>query len=448
MNAPESWGRYPASTPEDVVSLTWRTQVADAMRSSKSVLAYGLGRSYGDVCLNNGGTLIVTSHLDRFISFDAETGVLRCEAGVSLAAILELVVGHGWFLPVTPGTKYVTVGGAIANDVHGKNHHRMGTFGSHVRAFELIRSDGMVRECTPTQHAEWFAATIGGLGLTGIISWAEIQLIRIASPMLDVESIKAGSLSEMISLMKESDAHWDYTVAWIDCTQSGKSIGKGSFIRGKFEEEYRIQNTEYNQRIKNQESNQRILVPIDAPNWLLNRASIKAFNTLYYHKQFSKTKRTRTQIDPFFYPLDVVGGWNKLYGKRGFLQWQCVVPFDGDASVMQHILAEIKRAGMASFLAVLKMFGDVPSPGILSFPRPGLTLALDFGNDGVPLMRMLDTLDAIVADAGGRIYPAKDAHMLAEHFHRMYPEATRLSAFLDPHCTSTFWQRVHTKAQP
>ncbi len=437
--APESWGRFPASTPHDVITLAWRTQIADAMRSSTRVLAYGLGRSYGDVCLNNDGTLIVTSHLDRFISFDPATGVLRCEAGVSLAAIIDLVVPHGWFLPVTPGTKYVTVGGAIANDVHGKNHHLRGTFGSHVRAFELVRSDGSVRECTPTQHAEWFAATIGGLGLTGIISWAEIQLIRIGAPTLDVESIKARSLDEMIALMDESDASWEYTVSWIDCTQGGKTIGKGSFIRGNFEEQ---------SRIKNQGSNVLFDVPIVPPNWLLNRTSIKAFNTLYYHKQFSRSKRTRTSIDPFFYPLDVVGGWNKLYGKRGFLQWQCVIPYDGDASVMHHILSEIKRAGMASFLAVLKMFGDKPSPGLLSFPRPGLTLALDFGNDGVPLMRMLDTLDAIVADVGGRIYPAKDAHMSAEHFHTMYPEASRLAAFLDPHCTSTFWQRVHTKVQP
>lgn len=441
--APESWGRFPRSTPADVVTLAWRTQIADAMQSSTRVLAYGLGRSYGDVCLNNDGTLIVTSHLDRFISFDPTTGVLRCEAGVSLAAILDLVVPHGWFLPVTPGTKYVTVGGAIANDVHGKNHHMRGTFGSHVRAFELIRSDGSVRECTPTQHADWFAATIGGLGLTGIMSWAEIQLIRIGAPTLHVETIKATSLDEMIALMTESDDTWEYTVSWIDCTQGGRTVGKGHFIRGNFEDNN-------NKRAENnprESSHQLINVPVDAPNWLLSATSIKAFNTLYYHRQFATMKRGRTSIDPFFYPLDVIGGWNKLYGNRGFMQWQCVVPYDGDASVMRHVLSEIKRAGMASFLAVLKMFGDRPSPGILSFPRPGLTLALDFGNDGVPLMRMLDTLDAIVADVGGRIYPAKDAHVSAVHFQQMYPEASRLAAFIDPHCTSTFWQRVHTKAQ-
>lgn len=439
-HAPESWGRYPQSRPARVRTVQWTSEIAEVLRTESSLLAYGCGRSYGDSCLNNDGTLVVTTHLDRFMAFDPETGVLRCEAGVTLADIIALVVPHGWFLPVTPGTKYVTIGGAIANDVHGKNHHRMGTFGRHVRRFELIRSDGSVRECSATEQADWYAATIGGLGLTGFISWAEIQLTRIGSARIAVETTRSGSLEETIACLHAYDASHDYTVAWIDCTQRGKRVGRGHVIAGEFEERIKSQES----RIENREFKTSVLVnvPFQAPNILLNKWSIKAFNTLYYHRQQAHVRRGVTRIDPFFYPLDIVGRWNYLYGKRGFVQWQCVIPYDGDPKAMHTILSAIERAGMASFLAVLKVFGSMPSPGMLSFPQPGLTLALDFGQDGAPLLRTLDALDAIVSDMGGRIYPAKDARMSARHFRSMYANLAAFTPYIDPHCTSTFWQRV------
>ncbi len=426
----ESWGRYP-KVEQRSRPVVWRHEPLE-LGDESAVLAYGLGRSYGDVCLNGGGLLLETRRLNRFIAFDPQTGVLSCEAGVSLEEILALSVPRGWFLPVTPGTKFVTVGGAIANDVHGKNHHRAGTFGRHVRQFELLRSSGDRVLCSSDSNPEWFAATIGGLGLTGLITWAEIQLKPIRSRLIDVEYLRFPNVSAFFALSAESERDFEYTVAWVDCTARGNALGRGIFIRGNHAETGGLE-------AKRKRS---LRVPFDFPGFVLNPLTVRLFNSLYYWKQGAGRKRARADFDPFFYPLDALLDWNRIYGRRGLLQWQCVVPYSGDETAIRQILSKIAQAGKASFLAVLKVFGDVPSPGLLAFPRPGVTLALDFPNDGGPIFTLLSELDAVVREAGGVLYPAKDARMSAADFQAFYPQWPQLARYADPRFSSSFWRRV------
>jgi FAD/FMN-containing dehydrogenase len=303
----------------------------------------------------------------HILSFDTTTGVLRAEAGLSIAEMLSVIIPAGWFTPVTPGTKFVTLGGAVANDVHGKNHHKVGTFGRHVRAFELMRSDGTVMVCSPTQHVDQYRATIGGMGLTGIITWVELQLTPIASRMVEEQSIKARSLQEVVELTEEADADWDYTVSWIDVMASGSSLGKGILLRGRFSDAA-------DGSLASPQSSQLLRVPFDAPSWVLSRPTIKAFNTFWYNKQLAREHRRHVDLEPFFYPLDVIGNWNRLYGTRGMLQYQCVVPMQNGVATMKSIIGELQRGAGASFLAVVKKFGSHTSPGLMSFPQPGLTL--------------------------------------------------------------------------
>lgn len=399
-----------------------------------SLLAYGQGRSYGDACLNNGGTLLDTAALDRILAFDAETGVVRCEAGVTLAELLAFAVPREWFLPVTPGTKFVTVGGAIANDVHGKNHHRDGTFGRFVPRFELWRSSGEKLLCSPDENADLYGATIGGLGLTGLIRWADVQLIPIESDQIDMRRERFGSLDDFFRINAEANARSRYTVAWIDTTATGSKLGRGLYIEG-----------DHAPGLLPEPSGAptpKLTIPFDAPSALLNRWSVRAFNAAYYRQQFKPVVRKRVPYEPFFYPLDVLGGWNRLYGKRGFFQYQFVVPHTDGHTAIRTILDRIARSGEASFLAVLKTFGEVESPGLLSFPQPGVTLALDFPNRGERTRRLFRDLDALVGEAGGRLYPAKDACMTADDFQRSYPEWEAFQQHIDPAFSSSFWRRV------
>ena len=425
----ESWGRYPHAQ-QRLLPVTWRSDPL-ALPKEGPVLAVGLGRSYGDSCLNDGGTLLTARSLRRWIDFDADTGVVRCEAGVSLEEILALAVPKGWFLPVTPGTQLVTVGGAIANDVHGKNHHVAGTFGCFVRAFELLRSDGSRRVCTPTQEPALFAATLGGLGLTGLITWAELALQPAPTAWVESESIRFGSLDEFFAL-NQASSDWPYSVAWVDCFAKGAKLGRGLYSRGRHAAPF--------EGASRRVARGMIPVPFDAPGFLLNGLSLRAFNFAYYRKQLSKVARARIHYRPFFYPLDAVGNWNRLYGPRGLLQWQCVVP--GDSQAIRRILEDISRSGEGSFLAVLKTFGDVKSPGLLSFPRPGVTLALDFPNRGPKTFALLDRLDGIVREHAGALYPAKDARMSGATFRVGFPQWEQLAALADPRFSSSFWRRV------
>ena len=432
----QSWGRQPSFAQEGR-RLWWRSDAippADLKTHPSGVLPFGNGRSYGDACLNEGGLVLDCRGLNRFIGFQEETGVLRCEGGTSLADILALVVGKGWFLPVTPGTRFVTVGGAIANDVHGKNHHRAGTFGRHVLRFELLRSDGSRRVCSPAEHPEWYAATIGGLGLTGLITWAEIQLQPIASPFIDRETVRFGNLSEFRALADESDEAFDYTVAWIDCLGRGRRLGRGLFFRGN--------HAKNGSGPTSVLAPPRLSVPFTPPISLVNGLSLRLFNTLYYRKTLSSTVRERVHFAPFFYPLDALKDWNRIYGPRGFFQYQCALPDREAESATGEILARIAEAGTGSFLAVLKRFGDIPSPGLLSFPREGFTLALDFPNRGARTLELLDRLDDVTRGCGGAVNPSKDARMSPETFQASFPSWNTLSSFRDPAFSSSFWRRV------
>jgi FAD/FMN-containing dehydrogenase len=427
----QSWGRYPRAN-QVVIEPAWSDDPI-VFEPGRSYLPFGLGRSYGDSCLNDGGVIISTRRLDRFLSFDSEKGLLTCEAGVSLADILSFSVPRQWFLPVTPGTKFVTLGGAIANDVHGKNHHRAGTFGCHVTEFELLRSSGEILRCSPERNAELYAATIGGLGLTGLIRSATLQLKKIGGPYIDRESVKFGSLDEFFEISAQSEMSFEYTVAWLDCVSTGKSFGRGLFFRGEHS----------NMPANGHRPGKPLLkVPFDFPGFALNKLSVSAFNQLYFHKQFSRIKKDVLHYDPFFYPLDSVYDWNRIYGSRGFLQFQCVIPTEDHHEALTRILRLIVDSGRASFLAVLKEFGDVPSPGMLSFPRKGVTLCLDFPNQGQSTLELLSRIDDIVRNTGGAQYPAKDSTMSGSSFKQYFPRWEEFTKYVDPKFSSSFWRRV------
>lgn len=429
--AGQSWGRYP-HVVQRMTPVSSRTQALPMAEGS--LLPHGNGRSYGDSCLNDGGTLLCTRGLDRFIAFDPATGVLHCEAGVLFSDILDVVVPQGWFLPVTPGTRFVTVGGAIANDVHGKNHHQAGTFGRYVREFELLRSDGERLRCSASENGELFAATIGGLGLTGLILSAEIQLRRICGPWMATEVHRFRSLDGFFGLSSASDRDFEYTVAWIDCSASGRSLGRGLFTRAN--------HAPANPQERPCAPSRRLCVPLTPPVSLINSITLRAFNTLYYKRQRQQSRHGVAHYESYFYPLDGIGEWNRIYGPRGLLQYQCVVPRDGAEHTIARLMALIAKTGTGSFLAVLKQFGDIRSPGLLSFPRPGTTLALDFPNAGNTTFELLDKLDEVVSDAHGAVYPAKDARMSRAHFRQYFPRWEEFSRYIDPRFSSSFWRRV------
>lgn len=435
MSAPlYSWGRYP-NRPQTAVSCSWRSEIPASLRQLAadhgSTLAYGNGRSYGDSCLAASDQVLHMRSLDRFIQTDWQRGIVIAEAGVTLGEILAIAIPQGWFLPVTPGTQFVTLGGAIANDVHGKNHHLRGTFGNHVRHFGLLRHDQELLTCSASENVELFAATIGGLGLTGVITWAEIQLMPIQSSQIDSTLVRFNNLNEFFSLSAELDHQHEYSVAWIDCLAKGANTGRGVFIVG---DHARYGTLEVCERSKKQ-------VPLTPPVSLINNLSLHAFNEAYWRVHPIQRTRKRVSYDPFFYPLDSILHWNRIYGRKGFQQYQCVIPDIDAEKAMQELLVAIADSGQGSFLAVLKRCGDIKSPGLLSFPQAGTSLALDFPQKAA-LMPLFKRLDAIVSDAGGRLYPAKDAHMSGNEFRKAYPEWEKLEALRDPTLMSHFWKRV------
>lgn len=428
-----SWGRVKRVPQRLTVIKDRHASLPPLPAGVGSVLPFGNGRSYGDSCLNENGELLLARALDRFISFDPETGELVCESGVLLADILRLFVPQGWFLPATPGTRYITLGGAIANDVHGKNHHHAGTLGAHVQRFEILRSDGSRRVCSREDHALLFAATVGGLGLTGLITWAALRLRRIANPWMDAETIRFPNLDGFFEVCAESDRDYEHTVAWIDCSGRGKRLGRGLFMRG---------NHAPASATPGHYRSREVTLPVVPPVSLVNSLSLRAFNTLYYHKQPARQTRDLQHYEPFFYPLDGLLEWNRMYGPRGFYQYQCAIPMAAGRAATSQLLDEIGRSGLGSFLAVLKLFGRQISPGLLSFPLHGITLALDFPNRGEKLHRLFERLDAIVVEAGGRLYPAKDGRMPGSLFRAGYPEWRAFSEWVDPRFSSSFWRRV------
>jgi FAD/FMN-containing dehydrogenase len=427
-----SWGRFPKSTPKQVIPVQWRSELPNMDSIEGTVLPFGYGRTYGDVCLNNGGTLLDATHLNRMLAFDEENGILCVEAGISLAEIVEFIVPRGWFLPVTPGTKFVSVAGAIANDIHGKNHHSAGTFGRHVTRFELVRSTGEKLVCSPEENTELFKATIGGLGLTGLITWAEFRLKPIPSPLIDVERIRFDNLDEFYEIDDESVEAYEYTVSWVDAMASGDNLARGVYMRGRHYDPPMPSNGHL--------SLPSVRVPFDLPSVLLNKFTLKVMNIGFYEVNFRKVSRSIEHLNPYFYPLDVIKDWNKGYGTRGFLQYQFCVP-DENREAVREISETIANSSEGVFITVFKRFGDLESPGMLSFPRPGITYALDFPNTPT-IENLLSRLDDMVLEAGGRLYPAKDARMSARHFQAFYPDWQEFSQHIDPKFSSSFWRRV------
>ena len=329
----------------------------------------------------------------------------------------------------------MTVGGAIANDVHGKNHHRAGSFGNHVLDLELLRSDGSVRRCSPNENSDWFDATIGGLGLTGLIRRARVQLKRVAGPWLIGDSQRFGNLREFFAIAAESERDWEYTVAWIDCSATGPRLGRGIFLRGNHASAQAAITAR-------PPGNGSLRMPFTPPISAINAVSLTAFNKLYYHRPAAVATDALWHYRSFFYPLDSITEWNRMYGPRGFYQYQCVVPLDGAEDVMNEMLRRIGKSGLGSFLLVLKTFGTVVSRGLLSFPRPGATLALDFPNRGERTLALLEQLDGLTREVNGAVYPAKDARMSAAAFQQYFPQWRDFSRYVDPKFTSSFWRRV------
>jgi FAD/FMN-containing dehydrogenase len=435
-----SWGRIIAA-PHLVLRPDDPEEAAQAVASGAGIpaISYGCGRSYGDVALNPGGRLIDCRNLDCFIAFDRTTGLLTCEAGVTLAEILATVCrpdadGGGWFLPVSPGTRFVTIGGAIANDVHGKNHHRAGSFGCHVVSVELARSDGTRRICSAGQDSALFAATIGGLGLTGVILRATIQMQSVAGLALESEHIRFDSFGEFFELATESDREWEYTAAWVDCLASRSHLGRGIFSRARHAPGIGIAPPV---------RDPTVTIPFDPPFSLLGRRSVKVFNALYWRKLGRRGHSRRIEgHGSVLYPLDALGRWNRLYGTAGFYQFQAVIPTGRARDGARALIQQIANESDGSMLTVAKVMGHLVSPGILSFPMRGVTLALDVPHRGGSTRRLLARLEAITMELGGRIYPAKDGAMSAESFHRGYPRLAEFLPHRDPGLSSAFARRV------
>jgi len=429
MGKASSWGRLSHNNYQ----IEYFNKKDDVFKNSGSIpgIPFGMGRSYGDICLNTNGNIWFTRGLNKFISFDSENGLLRCEAGITLKEIQDVLVPQGWMLFVSPGTQYVTVGGAIANDIHGKNHHRFGSFGNHIKRFILKRTNGDLIECSPELNSDWFHATIGGMGLTGCILEAEFNLKKIDGPWLETETIPYNSLEEFFHLCDSSEENWEYTVSWIDCLSKSN---RGIFLRANHS----------NHKAPPPKFTQKKL-PITPPFSLINQLSLRPFNQAYYSlNKYVKSKNFQFYQD-FFYPLDSILEWNKAYGPKGFYQYQFVIPRENGLNNIKKILAEISKSGQGSFLAVLKTFGDVPSVGMMSFPEKGITLALDFPNLGSKTTALLDKLDAIVQAAKGKIYLAKDARLSKAFYESSYPNLNQFNKYRDEGISSDMSRRLMGK---
>lgn len=421
MRVLSGWGRTSPTSPTEILEPRDTDElVAAAARGSPTrngLIARGLGRSYGDSAQNAGGTVIDTTHVTTATAQVGAEGVVRLSAGLSIDTLLRAVVPQGWFVPVTPGTRHVTVGGAIASDIHGKNHHVSGTFCQHVRSIRLALPTGEVANVSPGEDPELFWATAGGMGLTGVIIEAEVALAPIETSLLRVDTDRAPDLDAVLALMTEGDRDYPYSVAWIDLAARGRHLGRSVLGRGDFA---RLGDLPPKRRMEPlvYGPSTRITAP-PVPFSVLNRMSVRAFNEIWYRKSPSRRRGELQSIPKFFHPLDMVGSWNRLYGPKGFLQWQPVVPL-GEEDLLRRIVEGLAESGCASFLAVLKRFGPA-NRAPLSFPIEGWTLSLDIPADSPGVAELLDEMDRWVADAGGRVYLAKDSRLRAELVPVMYP---------------------------
>ncbi len=428
-----SWGRVVKAThlvarprfPDELPSLL------AGFSAAEPGLAVGLRRSYGDSNLNPAGRVIDMTALDRLIAFDRKTGVMRAEAGLSLSQALQVLVPQGWFLPTTPGTRFVTLGGAVANDVHGKNHHAMGTFGASVTRLKLHRTDGSTHELA--QGDPLFHATVGGLGLTGVIEWVEFRTVRISSASLEAQDTPFENVSEFFDMSAETKETHEHTMAWVDCSTGGSSLGRGILSCANW--------SPHGDLMPHQEEPKKKM-PMDAPSFALNALTVRAFNSIRHGLKTMRNGPYHTHYEPFFYPLDAIAHWNRLYGARGFYQYQCALPSETARDATIELLKTIVSSGQGSPLAVIKNFGANPPVGLLSFPREGTTLAIDFRNQDEDTLNLMADLDQIVASAAGRLNPAKDGRIPADLFQSVYPKWQEFCAHVDPGLSSAFWRRV------
>lgn len=408
-----AWGMIPAPGRELLSENLEKATVG-------ATLSRGLGRSYGDSSLpaQEGDKVVATRLANRILGFDEETGILAAEAGVSLADIIRLMIPRGWFSPVTPGTKFVTVGGMVASDVHGKNHHREGCFGAHVKSLRVRLASDDVVECSPEENSDLFYGTIGGMGLLGHILEVRFQMQRIASPWIKSESLRVGNIDEFLEALGVAAPAWPMTMGWIDCLSRGGSMGRGILMAGRWA-------TAEEAHEKPPRPSPELTFPVTLPNWALNTVSARIFNTAYYWKHARRHWSGLVAPDPFFYPLDAIHHWNRAYGSRGFTQYQCVIPRAAGAPAVREFMQLLTKLGGASPLCVIKDCGP-EGDGVLSFPLEGTSIAVDMAVSA-DLQRIIDELNVFVIAAGGRIYLTKDRFTTAEHFRAMEP---RLPKFL------------------
>ena len=429
MQSSNTWGRLKAP-PQATISLNDLSDAYKSIKNSaKSGIPYGLGRSYGDVSLNPNGIVWKTNKLDKYVSFNESTGLLCCESGVTLQSIQRLLAPRGWGLPVSPGTQMVTVGGAIANDVHGKNHCTHGSFGNNVNEIVLMRTTGEIIECGPTKNSGWFSATVGGLGLTGVILTAKIQLKKFTNPWMDIETLHFNNLEEFFSIHESSKSHWEHTVSWIDPTSK---TNRGFYMRGN--------PSTIDKPDKSMARTRSI--KFSPPLSLVNKYSYRPLNIAYYYKQKIGPSKKTIHYESFLYPLDNLLDWNKLYGPNGFFQYQCLVPPENGLHSLKTILDSVRSSGVSSFLNVLKIFGSQSSVGMLGFPGAGVTIAIDFPNQGKRTALLFESLDKIVSESGGKLYAAKDARMPPDIFKSGYPKSDEFLTYRDPGLSSGFSQRI------
>ncbi|PQL94824.1 FAD-binding oxidoreductase [Apibacter adventoris] len=399
-----NWGKYPV-IETNLIETSNISKIKKSIKESSTIIARGNGRSYGDNSLNK-NNIFSTLRLNKFLSFDREKGIFECESGVILSDILDVIVPEGYFLPVTPGTKLITVGGAIGADVHGKNNHSEGCFGDYVLDFNIITENGEIKKCSKTENSELFWNTIGGMGLTGIILSARFTLKKVQTAYIKQKVLKADNLEEIFDYFNQFK-NYTYSVAWIDCLQKGSKLGRSILMVG---EHARLTDlpTKWKGAPLKPKKKLKLNVPFDFPSFVLNTFTVKAFNFLYYFKQRKKIINNVVDYDTFFYPLDAINNWNRIYGKKGFIQYQFIIPENVGKEGMTEILKTIAKSGQGSFLAVLKLYKQSSIEAHNSFPIDGYSLALDFKiNNKLPAL--VKELDKIVENYKGRIYLAKDS---------------------------------------
>lgn len=407
-----NWNNYPV-IEADEISFDYDPELSSKLNGT-STIAHGNGRCYGDASLSS--SVINTLRFDKILSFDVKQGIITCQSGILLSDLLEVIVPQGWFLPVTPGTKFITIGGAVASDVHGKNHHVDGSFSRHIVSMTVLTGSGETMVCSKLKNAHLFWATCGGMGLTGVVLAVTFNLKKIQTSFIRQKQVKAENLDEAMVLFAEH-SDFTYSVAWIDCLKTGKQFGRSILILGEHAAQEEVS---YKHKKLTAKDKSLFSVPFNFPSFVLNEWTVKAFNALYYAKNHQKVMDATVHYDGFFYPLDSILNWNRIYGNRGFVQYQFVLPLKESKEGLKNILTRINKKGMGSFLAVLKLFGE--QNDLISFPMEGYTLALDFPMKP-GLLEFLDELDEVVADFGGRIYLSKDARMRSQIFWETYPNA-------------------------